>query len=136
VGAPLYLDTSAVLRAVLESGTTPEIETRIGAAPALLTSRLALVESARAVARLRATGAATETQLADVGRALDAIWARCDVWEVDHAVCDLAAAAAPATSLRTLDALHLATYTLARRQLGGLELLTTDDRLRAAAGGA
>jgi hypothetical protein len=37
--------------------------------------------------------------------------------------------------LRALDAIHLATYVLARRRLAGLELLTTDDRLQHAATG-
>ena len=44
----LYLDTSAVLRAVIETGLSPEIEKRIGSASVLITSRLSLVESARA----------------------------------------------------------------------------------------
>ena len=48
-GSPLYLDTSVALRATLERGTTPEIEARIAAAPLLVTSRLSLVESARAL---------------------------------------------------------------------------------------
>jgi predicted nucleic acid-binding protein len=52
----LYLDASAVLRAILENGTSPEIEARIAAAPALVTSRLSLVESARALHRLRQLG--------------------------------------------------------------------------------
>ena len=134
MGKPLYLDTSAVLRAVLELGTTPEVEARIHSAPALVTSRLALVESSRALARLRSLGQATEAQLADASRALDEIWARCEVWELDRGVCDLARSVAPGTSLRTLDALHLATFQLARRRLEGLELLTADERLRAAAG--
>lgn len=134
MGEPLYLDTSAVLRAVLESGTTPEVERRIQAAPALVTSRLALVESARALVRLRALGHATEAQLADAGRALDGIWSRCEIWEIGREVCDLACAIAPATSLRTLDALHLATFQIARRRLDGLELLTVDARLSEAAG--
>lgn len=114
MAAPVYLDTSAVLRAVLESGTTPEIGARLRAATALVTSRLALVESTRAIARLRALGAATEAQLADASRSLESIWSRCDVWELDRGVCDLAQVIAPATSLRTLDALHLATFQIAR----------------------
>ncbi len=134
MGAPLYVDTSAILRAVLESGTSPEIESRIQAAPVLVTSRLALVESSRALARLRALGSATEAQLADASRALDGFWTRCELWELDRPVCDLARVVAPATNLRTLDALHLATFQLARQRLAGLELLTADDRLRAAAG--
>jgi predicted nucleic acid-binding protein len=35
--------------------------------------------------------------------------------------------------LRSLDAIHLATFVLARRELEGLELLTVDERLRTAA---
>ena len=41
-----------------------------------------------------------------------------------------------ATGRENLDALHLATFQLARRHLAGLELLTADDKLRAAAGAA
>jgi len=134
VGAPLYLDTSAVLRAVLESGTSPDVETRIQSAPALVTSRLALVESARALIRLRTFGTVTEAQLADAGRALDGVWSRCEIWELGREVCELARVVAPVTGLRTLDALHLATFQLARRRLEGLELMTVDERLRAAAG--
>jgi hypothetical protein len=48
----VYVDTSAVLRAVPETGTTPEVEAQMREARALITSRLALVESARAVHRL------------------------------------------------------------------------------------
>jgi uncharacterized protein len=128
----LYVDTSAVLRAVLERGVTPDVDAKLGAAHFLITSRLSLVESARALARLRHDGVA-ESSLADAARELDAIWARCTVWELTAAVCDLAATAASASPLRTLDALHLATYLLARRSVGGsIELLTTDARLAAA----
>jgi predicted nucleic acid-binding protein len=47
-------------------------------------------------------------------------------------VCRLAAEVAPGQRLRTLDALHLATYVLARERIAGLELLTADERLREA----
>ena len=43
MASALYLDTSAVLRAVLEVGTTPTIEEKIGAAGTLVTSRVSLV---------------------------------------------------------------------------------------------
>lgn len=129
----LYLDTSAVLRAVLESGTTPDLEARIGGAGALVTSRLSLVEAARALLRLRATARVAEEGLADAGREIDALWARCEIWELTPAVCALAGQVAPTRPLRTLDALHLATYLLARRRIGALELLTADERLAEAA---
>jgi predicted nucleic acid-binding protein len=130
----VYLDTSAVLRAVLEAGTTPEIEECLSSAKYLLTSRLSLVESARALNRLRIDGSVSESQIAGFAREIDSIWARCVVWEISRAVCELAAQAAPNTRLRALDALHLATYLTARRRLGDIELLTADERLALAAG--
>ncbi|MGH7754457.1 MAG: PIN domain-containing protein [Gemmatimonadales bacterium] len=132
----LYVETSAALRAVVEAGTTPALEQRIAAATVLITSRLSLVEAARAMLRLRALGRVAEERLADAGRQLDALWARCDVWELSRGVCDLASEVAPAKLLRTLDALHLATYLLARRRFAGIELETTDERLKDAAGAA
>jgi predicted nucleic acid-binding protein len=132
MSAVLYVDTSAVLRAVLDRGVTRDVDAKLGAAQFLITSRLSLVESGRALARLRHDGVA-ESKLADAAREIDAIWARCTVWEVSAAVCDLAATVAPSSTLRSLDALHLATYLLARRRIGGdIELLTTDTRLAAA----
>jgi predicted nucleic acid-binding protein len=132
-GAALYLDTSVALRATLEQGTTPEIENRIASAPVLVTSRLSLVESARALLRVRLRGGVAESRLSDVRRELDSLWGRCELWELSPAVCDLASLLAPDKVLRTLDALHLATFLMARRRIEGLELLTADRRLEDAA---
>jgi predicted nucleic acid-binding protein len=134
--AALYLDTSIALRTTLEQGTTPDIEHRIAAAAVLVTSRLALVESARALLRVRVQGGVPEDRLADARRELDALWNRCELWELSPAVCDLASLLAPDKPLRTLDALHLATFLLARRRIDGLELLTADRRLEDAASSA
>ena len=130
----LYLDTSAVLRAVLETGTTPEIEERIEQAEVLITSRLAHVESARAFLRLRAAGIHGDARLSDAEREVADVLTRCELWEITPAVCELAGRVAPVKVLRALDAIHLATFLLARRRLRGLELLTADERLREAAG--
>ena len=132
MGACLYLDTSAVLRAVLESGTSPEVEELITAAPALITSRLSLVESSRALHRLRQLGQVSEATLADAQREINAVWTRCELWELTASVCERARQVAPGKSLRTLDALHLATFVLARERIEGLELVTVDERLQAA----
>ena len=132
--APLYLDTSAVLRALLEAGTSPQVEERVKNATLLVTSRLSLVEAARAVLRVRTLGVVSEQALADATRELDALWARCEVWGLTTEVCELAERVAPTRSLRPLDALHLSTYLLARRYIEGLELLTEDRRLAEAAG--
>lgn len=131
----LYLDTSAVLRAVLEAGTSPLVERRIRDARALVSSRLSLVESCRALHRLRAVGRVSQERLVDAERDVAAIWSRCELWEITRSVCETACAVAVDRPLRALDAIHLATYVLARRRLAGLELLTTDDRLQQAATG-
>ena len=130
--ACLYLDTSAVLRAVLESGTSPEVEELITAAPALITSRLSLVESSRALHRSRQLGQLSEANLADEQRGISAVWTRCELWELTPSVCERARQVAPGKPLRTLDALHLATFVLARERIEGLELVTPDERLQAA----
>ena len=128
----LYLDTSAVLRAILESGVSPDLEARIARAPVLITSRLSLVEASRALHRLRQLGQISETKLADADRELNAVWARCELWELTPSVCERARQVAPAKSLRTLDALHLATFVMARERIEDLELVTADQRLRSA----
>ena len=129
----LYLDTSSVLRAVLETGTTRDVEEGIKATRVLITSRLSLVESARALLRLRLRGGLSEARLADAERETESVWARCELWEISPAVCDTARVVAPGKALRALDAIHLATFVLARRRIAGLELLTVDERLLDAA---
>lgn len=99
----------------------------------LVTSRLALVESARALLRIRGRAGVAESRLADARRELDSLWSRCELWELSPAVCELASMVAPDRALRTLDALHLATFLIARRRLEGITLLTADERLRQAA---
>jgi hypothetical protein len=133
--AALYLDTSAMLRAILEAGASPGIENRIRGADVLLTSRLSIVEASRAILRLRQLGQVSETKLADAEREIESLWARCDLWELTPAVCEAARRVAPAKLLRTLDALHLATFLLARQRIPDLELVTADERLQAAAEG-
>ncbi len=130
----LYVDTSAVLRAVLETGTTPEVEAAIAATDVLVVSRLAIVESARALIRAVELTRINESQHAALERELEQLWDRCAIWELSRTICNRACAVAPRSGLRTLDALHLATFLEARRRLGELDLLTTDDRLRQAAG--
>ena len=134
MASALYLDTSAALHATLEAGTTPELEAQIAAAQILITSRLSLVKAARALLRARQLHEVAAQALADVERELDALWARCELWELTASVCELACRVAPAKSIRTLDALHLATFLTARRRIDGLELLTLDRRLQEATG--
>ena len=130
----LYLDTSVVLAAVLEQGVPQELAERIASARRLMTSRLSLVETRRAFLRLRLDGSLGERAPADAAREADALWARCHIWEPTPSICRSAATLAPHHRLRTLDALHLATWLEARRCLDDVELVTNDRRLYDAAG--
>lgn len=125
----LYLDTSAVLRVLLERGVIPELEARIRAASTLVASRLSLVETSRALHRIRRQGPFEESELAETEREIGSVWSRCQLWELSIAVCETARRIAPGSLLRILDALHLATFVLARQQIAGLELVTVDARL-------
>lgn len=70
--------------------------------------------------------------MADAERAVAELWRHCEIWELTQEICDLAEIVAPKSILRSLDALHLATWVLARREIEDLELLTTDHRLQEA----
>jgi len=136
MASALYLDSSAILRPVLEKGLTPEVGERLAQADYLVTSRLSLVETARAFLRVRLLGEKPEQLIADAERSIRSLWSHCEIWELTREVCSLAESVAPATLLRSLDSLHLATYLLARREIEGLELLTADGRLREATEGS
>jgi predicted nucleic acid-binding protein len=129
----LYLDSSAILRPVLEQGLSPDVENRINNADVLITSRLSLVETARAFLRVRLLGERPEGVVADAEREVTPLWRRCELWELTREVCERAELVAPRTIVRSLDALHLATFAIARREIEELEFLTADRRLQAAA---
>ena len=92
-------------------------------------SRLARVEAERALLRLRLEAPGTERAVAGLARALDDLWDRIDCLEITEEICALAGRLAPASRLRALDAIHLATFHQLRRTDPGLRMLTFDERL-------
>jgi predicted nucleic acid-binding protein len=131
--ARLYLDSSAILRPVLERGLSPAVARQIREADLLVTSRLSLVETARVFLRVGVLDELAAGALADARRQVRALWRRCDVWELTLEVCERAELVAPGSVVRSLDALHLATFALAREEIEDLRFLTADARLGAAA---
>jgi predicted nucleic acid-binding protein len=129
---PLYFESSALLRLVLNQDGAAEVAERIAQASRVLASRLVRVESERALLRMI-------LDHPDQGRNLPAFQARLaevcsqmDFLEISREVCDLAGQIAPGSRLRSLDAIHLATFEIFRRLDPSAEILTYDDRLRAA----
>ncbi len=117
----LYLDTSAIVKLVIEEPDTAAVESAIAHCEAAFSSRLAVVECARAIARVSTRSALTTT--AEVFEALV-------LHEVNAAVLEKAATLTP-SSLRSLDAIHLATALLLEQS--NLAFITYDDKLARAA---
>ena len=116
-----YLDTSALVKLVVREEETDALRAEIDRRPALVASRLALLEARRAVARRPLEGA--ESTLADVLGVMTWI-------DITVAILDQAADVAP-PALRSLDAIHLATAL----SLGNadIDVVTYDERLAEAA---
>lgn len=116
-----YLDSSALVKLVVEEPETEALGRTLEAWPELATSRLARVEVPRALAAKG--GAAVEA-----GReVIDALL----LVPLDDVVLDLAAALGPPV-LRSLDAVHLASAISLGDDLG--VLITYEERMLAAAG--
>lgn len=72
---------------------------------------------------------AIERQLPDVHHELLQLWTGIVFIEITRDICELAGRIAPRSRLRTLDAIHLATYQTARKMDPALAMLTHDERL-------
>ncbi len=118
--AVCYLDASALVKLIITERETDALRSFLGAHQRRLTSAVAAVEVPRAAARI---GLVADAQLAALREAVDFA-------DVDDATLNAAINIEPAT-LRTLDAIHLATALLVREDLAAL--VTYDRRLADAA---
>jgi len=116
----VYLDSSALVKLVVAEAETNPLITYLRTRPTQVTSRIATVEVGRAAGRQEGVAP---------GRAL-AVLDQVTLIELDEEVADRASGLAPAT-MRSLDAIHLATAIGLRRELEAL--ITYDARLAAAA---
>jgi predicted nucleic acid-binding protein len=106
-----------------------ETEERVRAAGRVLASRLIRIEAARALIRLSIDRPEERDKVAALQAELAAFWPRVAFLEMTRDICDLAARISPTSRLRSLDAIHLATFRRARELIRELEMLTFDDRL-------
>ena len=125
----VYLDSSVILRVVLgESGSLREWS-RITVA---VTSEIAQVECLRTLDRLRLAGALRDRELARRRSTMLKLFGGIDSVRINRAVLDRAAEPFP-TSVRTLDAVHIASALLALPRLPALRFATHDADLATAA---
>jgi predicted nucleic acid-binding protein len=122
----LYVDSSALLKRYVEEPDSDKAESILRSDPSLVTARHTIVEVRRNLARLleqREAAAARSAFMEDIGVL--------SIVELDEVTCEMAAAIAEVTGVRTLDALHLA----AVQRVGGpaVPFLTFDLRQAQAA---
>jgi predicted nucleic acid-binding protein len=125
----IYLESSALLRVILGEEGALAAADRIGKADRVVASRLVQIEAERSLIRIGLDRPHLERMIPVLQRNLGAMWSRVHFFDITQEVCDLAGRVAPASRLRTLDAIHLATFRIARKVDPALEMLTFDERL-------
>lgn len=133
----VYLDTSAFLKLFLDEPGSEAVAAAASHAAHLAASRLVLTEARVALARYERTGRITVKDFHAALESVDAFWdMEVDVLPLTDAVLEEAERQAQISTLRTLDAIHLATAKLARKTLSrstSMGFLTFDEELRNAA---
>ncbi len=99
----------------------------------VITSDLTLIECDRVLIRAQTREEISETEMSDRRAVLNLAAAHWQVLHIDAEVVERARRPFPAESVRTLDALHLASALVARSVVPGLAVLTQDERIRKAA---
>jgi predicted nucleic acid-binding protein len=124
----VFLETSALLRSLFGEEGAEGVREKLRSAERVFSSRLLRVEAERAILRLAAGGASAQV-VADLERELRNTWPHIEMWEVSAEVCELAGRIAPRAKLRSLDAIHLATFHRLRQRVPAASMLTFDERL-------
>ena len=126
----VYADTSAVCAQLFGEPAAELVRQRLTDAEVVVTSRLTLVEAARAIARGRTSGRFTDVQALALRRLLDEIVEPWAIVDLVGYVTTRAAEPFPAEPVRSLDALQLASAEVFRRSLRDVVVLTLDERMR------
>ena len=129
----VYAESSAVLAWLLGEDQGPRVRQILADASLVLASDLTLVECDRVLIRAAALGELTEGDAATRRAHLTTAAAHWHLLRVGSEVVDRARQPFPGEPIRTLDALHLASALVARAAVPDVEVLTLDDRIRAAA---
>jgi predicted nucleic acid-binding protein len=122
-----YVETSALLRVLLDGdeGMQPEVS-----GEGLVTSALTFVEASRAIVRARRERRLDARSAREAERQLAAFERACDTVAMDDEVLRRAREEFPVEPVRSLDAIPLASVRVLDDELGGVEVVCCDDRVR------
>lgn len=125
----IFLETSALLRMLFDEEGGDLVSERLQNAERTVASRLIRVEAERVLIRLSLDRPRNQAHVLELERELRRLWPKMDFIEVTREICDLAGRIAPRSRLRSLDAIHLATYFRVKELDPDIELLTFDQRM-------
>ena len=126
---PVFIETSALLRLIFQEAEGNLVSARLRTASRIVASRLIWVETERALIRY-SLGRHHAAQLALFKYELKSFWPKVDFIEISAEICEIAGRIAPTANLRSLDAIHLATYLRLKESHPTLEMLTFDHRIK------
>lgn len=126
----LYAESSAVLAWLLGEPRAKFTAAALQDADLVITSVLTGAECSRAIIRGAALGAIDRAQARALVQRLEAWEASCDRLEIGERVLERSRAPFPREPLRTLDAIHVASASLAHTEIGAVTVLSYDDRVR------
>ena len=122
-----YVETSALLRVLLDGDES--LRSALSG-EGLVTSALTFVEAARAISRAKREKRLGARSAREAERQLAAFERVCDVLAMDDDVLRRARESFPVEPVRSLDALHLAAIRLLDHELGGVSVVSCDERVR------
>lgn len=127
-----YLDTSTLIKLLIDETGTPAAATLWDAAEVLVTARITHVEARAALAAAQRQRRITATALRRAVTDLDVLWSQMAVVELDELLMRSAGDLATTLALRGYDAVHLASA----RLVGADVFSSADHQLCDAAGAA
>lgn len=130
----LYLETSALLSAIFVEKEAAQVEKELKEAKLIVSSRLLKVEAERALHRLSQQNPNALEKVLAFHQELKNFLARIHLHEITKEICDSAGKVHSESPLRSLDAIHLATYFKLKTHEPTLRMLSFDSHILSALG--
>ena len=127
---PLFVETSALLNVLFrEAGYESTLE-KLQNADRIIASRLIRIEAERAVLRTALAHPEIKEKIKlEFEPILKSFWSKFDFLEITKEICVDAGVIAPESNLRSLDAIHLASFLWIKSRDPKIELLSFDQKI-------
>lgn len=127
----VYVESSAIVTWLLDQPGAVEVEAVLSAADDIICSELTLIECDRALRRLQVVAGPGSLNAEAMRERLEAAVTAWALEPIAGRVVDRARGSFPDDTIRSLDAIHVATAVVVGASLGEIDVLSLDDRVRA-----